>query len=425
MAGQMIAFPDNHQRSAACLDVGRRRFGTDESPEGLQPRSGLRTATELPSPGGTEHLETPTLQSAVEDLNLFNEQIYRQNLALRQEVDQVSMFEEIVGTSPSLHGVLSRLIKVAPTDSTVLITGETGTGKELIARAIHKKSQRSQRAFISVNCAALAPSLIFSEMFGHEKGAFTGATQRRLGRFELANGGTIFLDEVGELPADTQVGLLRVLQEREFERVGGTRSVQVDVRVIAATNRNLDSAVANMTFRPDLYYRLNVFPIQVPPLRARKDDLLLLMEYFIHRFGKKLGKKFSRIDRQTLELFQSYEWPGNIRELQNVVERSVILSCDEVFSVDEAWLHMNGRRTGLRDPISKCTVPESNSERQIIEATLSETRGRISGPNGAAARLQISPSTLDRMIRKLNIQKKRFKYALFQPSGQIPMPTFP
>jgi transcriptional regulator with GAF, ATPase, and Fis domain len=374
MAGQMIAFPDNHQRSAASLDVGRRRFGTDESSHGVQPHT----------------------------------------RALQQEVDQVPMFEEIVGTSPSLQGVLSRLIKVAPTDSTVLITGETGTGKELIARSIHKKSQRSQRAFISVNCAALAPSLIFSELFGHEKGAFTGATQRRLGRFELANGGTIFLDEVGELPADTQVGLLRVLQEREFERVGGTRSVQVDVRVIAATNRNLDSA-ANMTFRPDLYYRLNVFPIQVPPLRARKDDLLLLLEYFIHRFGKKLGKKFSKIDRQTLEHFQSYEWPGNIRELQNVVERSVILSCDEVFSLDEAWLHMNGRQTSPRDPISKCAVPGSNSERQIIEATLSETRGRISGPHGAAARLQISPSTLDRMIRKLNIQKKRFKYtsALF------------
>src|SRR5882724_6440494 len=219
MAGQMIAFPDNHQRSAACLDVGRRRFGTGESSDGLQPRTRLRTAVEPPFPGGTEHLEAPTLQSAVEERDLLNEQIYRENLALRQEVDQVSMFEEIVGTSPSLQGVLSRVIKVAPTDSTVLITGETGTGKELIARAIHKKSQRSQRAFISVNCAALAPSLILSELFGHEKGAFTGATQRRLGRFELANGGTIFLDEIGELPLDTQVALLRVLQEREFERV--------------------------------------------------------------------------------------------------------------------------------------------------------------------------------------------------------------
>ncbi|HEX8892397.1 MAG TPA: sigma 54-interacting transcriptional regulator, partial [Terriglobales bacterium] len=214
------------------------------------------------------------------------------------------MFEDLVGTSPGLQAALSGVIKVAPTDSTVLITGETGTGKELIARAIHKKSQRSQRRFVDINCAALPPSLILSELFGHERGAFTGATERRLGRFELANGGTIFLDEVGELPADTQLALLRVLQEREFERVGGTRSVPVDVRVIAATNRNLDAAVANMTFRSDLYYRLNVFPIQAPPLRARKDDLLLLLEYFIARFGRKLGKKFSRIDRQTLELFQ-------------------------------------------------------------------------------------------------------------------------
>ncbi len=411
MAAQMIAFPDDHQRSADYLDVSRQGLGKDESAEGLQSSTRLRTGAELPSPRNTEHLETPIPQSAAaEELNLLSEQIDRENLALRDEVDQVSMFEEIVGTSPSLDGVLSRLIKVAPTDSTVLVTGETGTGKELIARAIHKKSQRSERAFISVNCAALAPSLLLSELFGHEKGAFTGATQRRLGRFELADGGTIFLDEVGELPQDAQVGLLRVLQEREFERVGGSRSVQVDVRVITATNRDLEVAVANGTFRQDLYYRLNVFPIQVPPLRARKDDLLLLLAYFIHRFGKKVGKKFSRIDRQTLELFQSYEWPGNIRELQNVVERSVILTCDEVFSVDEAWLHMNGRRTGSRDHVSKCTVPEFDSEREIIESTLSQTRGRISGPNGAAARLQISPSSLDRVIRKLNIDKKRFKY---------------
>jgi transcriptional regulator with GAF, ATPase, and Fis domain len=368
MAGQMIAFPDNHQHSAGYLN------------------------------------------GAIEELELRNKQICRENLALRLEVDQVSMFEEIVGTSPALHATLSAVVKVAPTDATVLITGETGTGKELVARAIHNKSQRSHRPFVSINCAALAPSLILSELFGHEKGAFTGATQRRLGRFEVAHGGTIFLDEVGELPADTQVALLRVLQEREFERVGGTRPVRVDVRVVAATNRNLEAAVANMEFRSDLYYRLNVVPIQVPPLRARKDDLLLLLEYFIHHFGQKLGKRFSRIDRQTLDNLQSYEWPGNIRELQNVVERSVILSCDEVFSVDEAWLHMNGRRTGSRDPISKCAVPQSNSKRHIIEATLSETRGRVSGPNGAAARLQVSPSILDRMIRKLNIQKRRFKY---------------
>lgn len=368
MAGQMIAFPDSHQRSTAYLN------------------------------------------SAAEELGLRKEHLYRGNLALRHEADQISMLEEIVGTSQALQAALSAVIKVAPTDATVLITGETGTGKELVARAIHNRSQRSDGPFVSINCAALSPSLILSELFGHEKGAFTGATQRRLGRFELANGGTIFLDEVGELPPDTQVALLRVLQEREFERVGGTQPVRVDVRVIAATNRDLDAAVANMTFRPDLYYRLNVFPIQVPPLRARKDDLLLLLEYFIHHFGKKLGKRFSRIDGQTLELFQTYEWPGNIRELQNVVERSVILSCDEVFSVDEAWLQMHRMRTGSREPISRSADHEFSGERQTIEATLSETRGRISGPNGAAARLQVSPSSLDRMIRELNIDKKRFKY---------------
>src|SRR5467141_4160307 len=248
------------------------------------------------------------------------------------------MFEEIVGTSSALQGVLSRLIKVAPTDSSVLVSGESGTGKELVARAIHKRSRRWQRAFVSVNCAALAPSLISSELFGHEKGAFTGATQRRLGRFELADGGTIFLDELGELPADTQVALLRVLQEREFERVGGTTSVQVNVRVIAATNRDLEAATASGTFRPDLFYRLNVFPIEVPPLRERKDDVLMLLEYFVQRYAKKVGKNFGKINKRTLELFRSYDWPGNIRELQNVVERSVILSSGDVFCVDESWL---------------------------------------------------------------------------------------
>jgi transcriptional regulator with GAF, ATPase, and Fis domain len=285
-------------------------------------------------------------------------------LPLRHQADTFSMFEGIVGTSPALQAALSGLVKVAPTDSTVLIIGETGTGKELIARAIHRKSQRSHRRFVDINCAALPPSLILSELFGHEKGAFTGATQRQLGRFELANGGTIFLDEVGELPADTQAALLRVLQEREFERIGGNRPVQVDVRVIAATNRNLEAAVANMTFRSDLYYRLNVFPIQVPPLRVRKDDLLLLVEYFIHRSGMKLGKKFSRIDRQTLGLFESHEWPGNIRELQNVVESSAILCSGDVFSADELWVEMNYRRNGSGESVLKVRVPESNCGRR-------------------------------------------------------------
>src|ERR1700732_4437034 len=271
------------------------------------------------------HRARGDLVRALEDIKRLKDQMHNENVVLREQIDQAFMFEEIVGTSSALQGVLSRLMKVAPTDSSVLVIGETGTGKELVARAIHKRSRRSQRAFVSVNCAALAPSLISSELFGHEKGAFTGALQRRLGRFELANGGTIFLDEIGEVPLYTQVALLRVLQEREFERVGGTQPVKIDVRVIAATNRDLEAAVASGTFRPDLYYRLNVFPIEVPPLRERQDDVLMLLEHFVHRFAQKMGKHFKKIDKRTVELFRSYPWPGNIRELQNVVERSVIV----------------------------------------------------------------------------------------------------
>src|SRR4029077_16475199 len=240
----------------------------------------------------------------------------RENLALRDEVDRASMFEEIIGSSQTLKTVLSRIARVAPTDSTVFISGETGTGKELIARAVHKRSQRSGRAFVSVNCAALAPTLIPSELFGHEKGAFTGAVQRRLGRFELADGGTIFLDEVGELPSETQVALLRVLQERKFERVGGTQPIQVDVRVIAATNRDLSAAITHGTFRADLFYRLNVFPIEIPPLRERREDIMMLVEYFVKRYANQAGKNIRSIDKKTLALFEQYDWPGNIRELQ-------------------------------------------------------------------------------------------------------------
>ncbi|HJY92728.1 MAG TPA: sigma 54-interacting transcriptional regulator, partial [Candidatus Acidoferrum sp.] len=293
------------------------------------------------------HRARADLEKAIEEIKRLRDQLQNENVVLREQIDQAFMFEEIVGTSSGLQGVLSRLMKVAPTDSSVLISGETGTGKELVARAIHKRSRRSQGAFVSVNCAALAPSLISSELFGHEKGAFTGAMQRRLGRFELANGGTIFLDEIGELPLDTQVALLRVLQEREFERVGGTQPVKIDVRVIAATNRDLEAAVANGTFRPDLYYRLNVFPIHIPPLRERQDDLLMLLEYFVNRFAQKMGKHFGKIDKRTVELFRSYPWPGNIRELQNVVERSVIVSSDDAFSVDAAWLSKDPRRVTL------------------------------------------------------------------------------
>jgi transcriptional regulator with GAF, ATPase, and Fis domain len=356
------------------------------------------------------HRARADLEKAFEEIKRLRDHLKNDNVVLREQIDQAFMFEEIVGTSSALQGVLSRLMKVAPTDSSVLVSGETGTGKELVARAIHKRSRRSQRAFVSVNCAALAPSLISSELFGHEKGAFTGAMQRRLGRFELANGGTIFLDEIGELPLDTQVALLRVLQEREFERVGGTQPVKIDVRVIAATNRDLEAAVANGTFRPDLYYRLNVFPIQVPPLRERQDDVLMLLEHFVHRFAQKMCKHFKKIDKRTVELFRSYPWPGNIRELQNVVERSVIVSSDGVFCVDAAWLSRDSRRVSLpQQPEPADADEDASRERQIIEDALAGSRGRVSGPNGAAARLRVPPSTLEHRIKKLRIRKSHFK----------------
>jgi PAS domain S-box-containing protein len=356
------------------------------------------------------HRARADLEKAFEENKRLKDQLHDENVVLREQIDQAFMFEEIVGTSTELKEVLSRVMKVAPTDSSVLISGETGTGKELIARAIHKRSRRSQRAFVSVNCAALVPTLISSELFGHEKGAFTGALQRRLGRFEMANGGTIFLDEIGELPLDTQVALLRVLQEREFERVGGTQPVKIDVRVIAATNRDLEAAVANGTFRPDLYYRLNVFPIQVPPLRERQDDVLMLLEYFVQRFAQKMGKHFGKIDKRMVELFRSYPWPGNIRELQNVVERSVIVSSDGVFCVDAAWLSRDSHRVSLpQQPEPADTGEDVNRERQIIQDALAQSRGRVSGPDGAAARLRVPPSTLEHRIKKLRIRKSHFK----------------
>jgi PAS domain S-box-containing protein len=345
----------------------------------------------------------------IEDRKLAEQRLQNENVALREEVDRVSMFDEIVGASTSLSTVLARVAKVAPVDSTVLITGETGTGKELIARAIHKRSRRAQRAFVSVNCAALAPSLISSELFGHEKGAFTGATQRRVGRFESANGGTLFLDEVGELPLDTQIALLRVLQEREFERVGGKDPIKVDVRIIAATNRDLNAAQADGTFRSDLFFRLNVFPIQVPPLRERRDDIAMLLEYFLDRYAKQVGKVFRSIDKHTLDFFRDYEWPGNIRELQNVIERSVILSPDNVFCVDNSWLPSIPRSQGKRKMPDDGNEDDSQRERDMIESALAQSRGRIAGPTGAASILGMNPSTLDSRIKKLNIRKKRFK----------------
>jgi PAS domain S-box-containing protein len=344
----------------------------------------------------------------IEDRKQAEERLKHENDVLREEIDKASMFEEIVGTSPPLQAVLSRVSKVARTDSTVLITGETGTGKELVARAIHRRSGRSSRAFVSVNCAAIPRDLIASELFGHEKGAFTGAAQRRLGRFELAGGGTIFLDEVGELPAETQIALLRVLQEHEFERVGGIRSIQTDIRVIAATNRDLQAAIAAGSFRSDLFYRLNVFPIEIPPLRDRREDIPVLVEYFIDRLARKAGKSIRGLNKKTLDLLQSYAWPGNIRELQNVIERSVIVCESENFSVDESWL---SRQPLDHQPKSRLDLSQrlATQEKEMIEAALRESEGRVFGPSGAAAKLGMPRSTLESKIRSLKINKNLFR----------------
>jgi PAS domain S-box-containing protein len=360
----------------------------------------------------TEQYEArAALEAAFEQIKELRDQLYKENIALREEVDKVSMFEEIVGSSEPLRRVLVQVAKVAATDSTVLILGETGTGKEMIARAIHRRSRRANRAFIRVNCAAIPPTLIASELFGHEKGAFTGASQRRMGRFELADGGTIFLDEIGELPAETQSALLRVLQEREFERVGGSQSVSVDTRVLSATNRDLLAAVAAGTFRQDLFYRLNVFPILLPSLRERADDIPLLVEYMIERYAKKAGKKLRNIDRKTLQLFQDYNWPGNIRELQNVVERAVVLCDSETFSVEETWLKREMPHDSLSlSPFSKGLGRlEETKEKEMIEAALAQTAGRVSGPSGAAALLGVPRQTLESKITSLGINKYRFK----------------
>jgi formate hydrogenlyase transcriptional activator len=289
-----------------------------------------------------------------------------ENIALREEFDHSLMFEEIVGSSQSLRKVLNAVDKVAATDSTVLILGETGTGKELVARAIHKRSPRSSRAFIRVNCAAIPSELIASELFGHEKGAFTGALERRIGRFEAADGGTLFLDEIGDLPSETQITLLRVLQEREFERIGSTKSVQVDVRVLAATNRDLAGDVDEGDFRQDLYYRLNVFPVNVPPLRERIEDIPLLAEYLVQRYAKKAGKKINAIDRSTLEILQNYDWPGNVRELQNVIERAVILCETPVLYVDQTWFQREAHsRSGQSMPFN-AAVNTSGRHKRIV-----------------------------------------------------------
>src|ERR1700738_9272 len=349
----------------------------------------------------------------IDDRKRAEDRMRNETVALREEIVRSSMFEEIVGSSESLRKVLAQVSRVAPTDSTILIQGETGTGKELIARGIHNRSKRVNRAFIRVNCAAIPPSLIASELFGHEKGSFTGALQRRLGRFESADGGTLFLDEVGELPLETQVALLRVLQEREFERLGGSQTVSVDVRVLAATNRDLSATVTEGKFRQDLFYRLNVFPIRVPALRERVDDIPLLVEYLIERYSQKAGKKIRNISKDTLNLFQAYDWPGNIRELQNVIERAVILSEGDTFSVDETWL------TRVAPKLAVASVPLvanlAGREKEMIENALREAAGYISGPTGAAVKLGIPRQTLESKIRKLGINRHSFKTSRSPP----------
>jgi formate hydrogenlyase transcriptional activator len=337
----------------------------------------------------------------------YLDQLHEENLALKEEIDHALMFEDIVGSSEALSKVLHQVARVASSDSTVLILGETGTGKELIARAIHKRSKRADRAFIAVNCAAIPPSLIASELFGHERGAFTGATQRRVGRFEAANGGTIFLDEIGDLPQEIQVVLLRVLQEREIERVGGNKPIPVDVRVLAATHHDLNALVAEGRFREDLLYRLSVVPIEVPPLRERVADIPVLLEYFIDRFGKRAGKKFRTIDKKSLKVLQAYGWPGNVRELQNVIERAVLLSDPDTLSVDETWF----KRKILQVATPKLPLSGTllRQEKEMIETALREAGGMVGGPTGAAAKLGIPRETLNSKIKKLKIKRYLFK----------------
>jgi transcriptional regulator with GAF, ATPase, and Fis domain len=349
-------------------------------------------------------MDVTARQMAFEEIKSLKDELYKENIVLRDEIDQTSMFEEVVGASPALQAVLARAAKVAPTDSTVLIVGETGTGKELVARAIHKRSKRSGHTFVSVNCAAISSSLIMPELFGHEKGAFTGAIRRRLGRFELAEGGTLFLDEVGDLPLETQIALLRVLQEREFERVGGTEVLRSDVRLIAATNRDLQPAMAAGLFRSDLYYRLNVFPIELPPLRDRREDVPLLVNYFVDRYARRAGKKIKSIPKKALEVLQEYSWPGNVRELQNVIERSLIISETDELSIDESWLS-----TEPQPPARRAPVDQTSAERERIETALAQTKGKVSGASGAAAQLGVPASTLESRIRSLRINKYWFK----------------
>ena len=408
----LFVHPDDQERAARAFDANSSSGSAYELEVRVRGADGnYRWFLVRHNPLRDEHRQIMRWYVTATDIDerkRAEERLQQENVALREEINKASMFEEIVGTSPALKNVLSRISKVAPSDSTVLITGETGTGKELVARAIHRRSHRASRPFVSVNCAAIPRDLIASELFGHEKGAFTGATQQRLGRFELANGGTLFLDEVGELPAETQIALLRVLQEHEFERVGGTRRIRGDVRVIAATNRDLQAAISAGSFRSDLFYRLNVFPIEIPSLRERQEDIPLLVEYFIDRYARKAGKKIKRVNKKTLELLQSYPWPGNIRELQNVIERSMILCETEIFSVEENWLQQPPLTPDAKqqDELPRRLLVQ---EKDMIEAALKDTHGRVSGPTGAAVKLGIPRSTLESKIRSLKIDKNRFR----------------
>jgi formate hydrogenlyase transcriptional activator len=374
----------------SCPSPGLDAF-TPVRPSGMPHRTPDHMADGTAGLGGTEMFRGLT----EETLNLCDDDIL-----------STSIFEEIVGSSEAICRVTAQVIRVAPSDATVLITGESGTGKELIARAVHRRSGRSRWPFVCMNCAATPPSLIAADLFGHEKGAFTGANQRRAGRFEIANHGTLFLDEIGDMPAETQVSLLRVLQEREFERVGGNRSIPVDVRVIAATNCDLSAAVDSQEFRLDLFYRLNVFPIHVPSLRERREDILLLAKYFIERYAANAGKRIRSVDKRTAQILEDYHWPGNIRELQNVIQRAVILCSTETLAVEAAWL------SSTSDSLYEPQQRRSSGEKERIEAALAACRGRISGPNGAARKLGIRRTTLESRIKRLRINKYQYQFGV-------------
>jgi formate hydrogenlyase transcriptional activator len=340
------------------------------------------------------------LQKALAENAQLRERLQAENLYLRDATVSTSGFNDIVGQSQSLQLVFHKVEQVAPTNSNVLILGETGTGKELIARAIHSRSQRRDRPLVVVNCAALPSTLIESEFFGHEKGAFTGALTKKIGRFELADGGTILLDEIGDLALDLQAKLLRVLQVGEFERVGSTTTQKVDVRIIAATNRKLEEEAASGVFRPDLYYRLSVFPIELPPLRARRDDIPLLVWYFIAKSQRKVGKNITDVPKRTMDALIAYTWPGNIRELENVIERAVILTSGPTLRIDESFV-----KIAPEPPMMAAGKTLKDVERAHVLEVIEECGGRIKGSNNAAARLGLNPSTLRSRMKKLGIER--------------------